>query len=326
MVAWWAGFENTIARLNSPAFTGTPSAPSPSAADASNRLATTEWSGNASNLTLGTIPIGRIPTLNQNTTGNAATATRLATGRTISISGGATASAVTFDGTANIALAVTSLDATLLTGAIADARMSANIPRLNTTPIYTLGLQVQGAITNLGSLTANTQAASFTSGATGNAYQALINANAPIGGKVIDWELNFNGTLSLRRVNDTYSGIVNTPLTVSPTGNLSFSGFTSLGHAGVKIQTFDITTPTVSTNVAMLTGQLPAALKILSITGSVVSSDSEAFAPGFYSATMLYTKWYSIYSWSTNLYINLHPDALAKMGGRPGIITVIYKA
>lgn len=52
---------------------------------------------NASNLTTGTIPAARVPTLNQSTTGNAATATKLATSRTIN--------GVAFDGTANITVA-----------------------------------------------------------------------------------------------------------------------------------------------------------------------------------------------------------------------------
>lgn len=47
-----------------------------------------------------------IPTLNQSTTGNAATATKLATARTISLSGDATGS-VSFDGSANADIAVT---------------------------------------------------------------------------------------------------------------------------------------------------------------------------------------------------------------------------
>ena len=48
--------------------------------------------------------------------GNAGTATKLATSRTIAISGGATGTATAFDGTANIAIPITSLDATKLTG------------------------------------------------------------------------------------------------------------------------------------------------------------------------------------------------------------------
>lgn len=75
ITAWWAGVEGTLARLVSPAFTGTPTAPTAPSGDASTRLATTAWAGNASNLTLGTIPAARVPTLNQNTTGTAANVT-----------------------------------------------------------------------------------------------------------------------------------------------------------------------------------------------------------------------------------------------------------
>jgi hypothetical protein len=50
--------------------------------------------------------------------GNAGTATILATARTFSISGGATAAAVSFNGSANVVLNVTALDSTLLTNTI----------------------------------------------------------------------------------------------------------------------------------------------------------------------------------------------------------------
>jgi len=50
--------------------------------------------------------------------GNADTATKLATARTIALSGAATASGVAFDGSGNISLNVTSLDATKLTGTV----------------------------------------------------------------------------------------------------------------------------------------------------------------------------------------------------------------
>ena len=49
-------------------------------------------------------------------TGNSATATTLATARTIGISGGATGTATSFNGSANITIPVTSLDATKLSG------------------------------------------------------------------------------------------------------------------------------------------------------------------------------------------------------------------
>lgn len=51
-------------------------------------------------------------------TATAAAATKLATSRTFSITGGATAAGVSFDGTSNVALNVTSLDASKLTGTV----------------------------------------------------------------------------------------------------------------------------------------------------------------------------------------------------------------
>jgi hypothetical protein len=56
--------------------------------------------------------------------GNASTATALLTPRNFSIVGGATASAISFDGQGAVALNVTSLDATVLAGTIAAARLS----------------------------------------------------------------------------------------------------------------------------------------------------------------------------------------------------------
>ena len=64
---------------------------------------------NASNISTGTIAAARVPTLNQSTTGNAATATKLATARTISLTGDVTGSA-TFDGSANVTITATVAD------------------------------------------------------------------------------------------------------------------------------------------------------------------------------------------------------------------------
>ena len=52
--------------------------------------------------------------------GNAGSATKLATARNFSITGGATASAISFNGTADVALNVTSLNAAKLTIASSD--------------------------------------------------------------------------------------------------------------------------------------------------------------------------------------------------------------
>ena len=59
------------------------------------------------------------------TSGTAAKATQLANSRSFSITGGATASAVSFNGTGNVALNVTSLDATKLSGIVPLANLPA---------------------------------------------------------------------------------------------------------------------------------------------------------------------------------------------------------
>ena len=59
------------------------------------------------------------------TSGNAASATKLANARTFSITGGATASGVSFNGTGNVTLNVTALDASKLTGTVPIDRLPA---------------------------------------------------------------------------------------------------------------------------------------------------------------------------------------------------------
>jgi len=74
----------------------------------------------------------------QDTSGNAATATALATGRNFSLTGNVTASAVSFDGTGNVALATTLADST-----VTSAKLSGAL----TTPS---DLTVSGAFTSQG--------------------------------------------------------------------------------------------------------------------------------------------------------------------------------
>ena len=64
-------------------------------------------------------------------TGNASTATTLQTARTIAISGGATGTATSFNGSANISISVTALDATKLTGIVPDASLSGSYTGVN---------------------------------------------------------------------------------------------------------------------------------------------------------------------------------------------------
>lgn len=68
-----------------------------------------------------------------NLTGNATTATRLQTARTIALTGGATGTATSFNGSANISIPVTSLNATLLTGAVPVASLPTTAAQFDTT-------------------------------------------------------------------------------------------------------------------------------------------------------------------------------------------------
>ena len=111
-----------------------PDARFPSTLPAVNGSALTNLNG--SNIASGTVAAARVATLNQDTTGNAATATALETARTIA--------GVSFDGTANISLnnnAITngagyitgsSLNASNLdSGTIPDARFPATLPAIS---------------------------------------------------------------------------------------------------------------------------------------------------------------------------------------------------
>ena len=81
-----------------------------------------DLSGNATltNLASATLT-ATVGTLNQSTTGNAATSTALATGRNFSLTGNVTASAVSFDGTGNVALATTLADSTVTSAKLSGA-------------------------------------------------------------------------------------------------------------------------------------------------------------------------------------------------------------
>lgn len=70
-------------------------------------------------------------------TGNAATATRLGTPRSFSVSGGATASGVAFDGTAPVALNVTALNANMINTGIVD---NDRLPSTMTGKSFTTGI------------------------------------------------------------------------------------------------------------------------------------------------------------------------------------------
>lgn len=107
------------------------------------------------------------PTLNQNTSGNAATATALATGRTIALTGDVTYTSPSFDGTGNVTAA-----ATIATGAVDIAMLSATGTPSGTTFLRgdnTWATPAGGAgITTLNTLTGATQ--TFATGTSGTDF------------------------------------------------------------------------------------------------------------------------------------------------------------
>lgn len=74
----------------------------------------------ASKITTGVFAVARIPILNQNTTGNAATATKLATPRQIAASGDATGT-VAFDGSGDVSIPLTLKSSGVAAGAYGDS-------------------------------------------------------------------------------------------------------------------------------------------------------------------------------------------------------------
>ena len=101
--------------------------PTPPAGDSSNKLATTEWVHNeldstcvqtaavdqtiAGTKTFSNPIVGSVTGSSGSCTGNSATATKLATARTIALSGAVTGTATSFDGSDNITIPVTALAA-----------------------------------------------------------------------------------------------------------------------------------------------------------------------------------------------------------------------
>ncbi|MEZ2241742.1 hypothetical protein [Microcoleus sp.] len=110
-------------------------------------------------------------------------------------------------------------------------------------------------------------------------------------------------------------------------GNLNTGGFTSLGdsNTGIKCKVINFTSPTTTANTLVANGLLPAMDKIVAITGMIQASSTDWFQPNHYGGTTYAnTKLWSLYQWSNNAYISLHPDAVVSMGNRPGKLIVTY--
>ncbi|WP_347453649.1 phage tail protein [Acinetobacter thermotolerans] len=152
-----------------------------------------------SKITTGTIPAARIPTLNQSTTGNAATATKLQTARTIN--------GVAFDGTANINLPTAS------TSTSGTVQLNNTLTSTSTTQALTAA---QGKALQDGKLGKSENAVSAT-----NCSRSIVAGNGLSGGG----ELNANRTLTLGTPGTITASTGNTVSASSHTHSLDIGGF-----------------------------------------------------------------------------------------------------
>ena len=203
---------------------------------------------NAGSISSGTIDAARIPTLNQNTSGNAATATKLATARNI---GG-----VSFDGTANINLPGvniagnqnTSGNASTAT-ALANARTISGVSFDGTANITLNNTNITngaGYITSSGSIS-------------GNAATATKLATARnIGGVLFDGTANINlpGVNQSGNQNTSGNAATATKLaTARNIGGVSFDGSQNINLPGVNTTGDQDTTGNASTATALATAR-----------------------------------------------------------------------
>lgn len=151
---------------------------------------------------LRSLVVSDIPTLNQNTTGSAAT---LTTGRTFSVSGDATGTSATFNGSANASIPVTL------------ATVNSNVGTFgNSTTVPVVTVNAKGLVTAVST-------ASITTGATNLDELSDVVITTPSNGQV----LKYNGT---NWVNDTSAG-GGDALTANPLSQ--FASTTSSQLAGV---------------------------------------------------------------------------------------------
>lgn len=151
-------------------------------------------------------------------TGNATTATKLATARTIALSGAATGTATSFDGSANISIAVTSLDAAKLSGtaSISTTGNAATATKLATArTINGVSFDGSGNIT-IGEPTFANPLATYSSGDanalnTGGFNVRYLNqtaTNKPTGTDHAVMTLNYNNIWSVQQAFDWRTGDV----------------------------------------------------------------------------------------------------------------------
>ncbi len=207
-----------------------------------------------------------VPTLNQNTTGNAATATKLATARTLSLSGDATGS-VSFDGSADATISVTVADnshahtianvtglQTALNGK--QATITGAISGLVSTNLTALTVAVSDANGKLISGGASATEVGYLSGVT-SAIQTQLNAKAPLASP------SFTGTPLVPTATD---GTNNTQAASTAFVQSAVGGY--INKSGQTGGTLTLTASEASNPVIAISGTLTSNLTVVVPNGS----------------------------------------------------------
>lgn len=231
-------------------------APSTTGDDASGTWAIS-ISGNAASATTATTA-GSAGTAT--TAGSAAT---LTTGRNFSITGGATAAAVSFNGSGNVVLTVTALDATDLTGTIAAARLPSSAT-MDITGTATGNLRLDGGNVMTGAL----RLANGDMGAPSLTFGTDTNTGIFSPGPTNANEIGFTigGTT---RLTITGNDIVSAEPILVPNPNTTAGGYVEVGFRKVPLANMTSGTLTAATAGCMVAA-----------SGTITVDDNGAFSTG----------------------------------------------
>ena len=250
-------------------------------------------------------------------TGNAGTATKLAIARTITLSGAATGTATSFDGSANISIEVTSLDAAKLSG-------TASIP---TTGNAGTATKLQTPRTINGISFDGTQDISLPEAV---AYSLPTASASVLGGIKVGSGLTIaNSVLSVGTLNQSTTGNaatatkLQTARTISLTGNVT--GSVSFdGSANASISTAIIGLG-VANGIATLdsSGQVPST-QLPSYVDDVLEFLNVAAFPTTGVAGKIYveTTGNTTYRWGGTAYVKITSGEVSSVAGKTGVVTL----
>lgn len=220
-------------------------------------------------------------------TGNAGTATKLAIARTITLSGAATGTATSFDGSANISIEVTSLDAAKLSGtaSIPTTGNAGTATKLQT-PRTVGGVSFDGT-TNINLPGVNAAGNQNTSG---NAATATKLANA----RTISLTGGVTGSVS-------FDGSANASIATTVTGLGVANGIATLDSSGQVQST-----------------QLPSYVDDVLEYANVAAFPTTGVAGKIYVETTGNTT----YRWSGTAYVKITSGEVSSVAGKTGVVTL----